>query len=125
MCAWVTHAPDLRQQSLRGRLEAGVTADGGGGGVNRGGEAVANFVLSEDKAALRLVGVADHLSGYLSRSFPSNINDPASTRVHVGNQGARSNLGGSLSLLLRPVPTMFARPRTPHSNVWQKKLDAN
>lgn len=119
----VTRAPDLRQQSLRGRLEAGVTADGGG--VNRGGEAVANIVLSEDKAALRLVGVADDLSGYLSRSFPSNINDPASSRVHVGHQGAQSNLGGSLSLLLRPDRALDITLRLAYQNQYNHGFPAS
>jgi iron complex outermembrane recepter protein len=95
----VSRAPDLRKNEWRGRVEAG--AGEGSAGLNYGGEAVANIVLAEGRAAMRLVAMSDNAAGYLTRSYPSNINDPASARVVVDNQGAQRHRGVSLNTLLR------------------------
>lgn len=95
----ITKAPSLQHNSLRYGVEGGITS--AEGGVNSGAQAVANFVLAPGSAALRLVAYADDQSGYLQRSYRSDINNAASSPVIVGDQGAQRNIAGSATALLR------------------------
>lgn len=118
----ITHAPDLRQNSVRARLALGATS--GEGGINKGAEAVANVVLSEGRLALRVVAAADDLSGYLTHSYPSDIANPASRRIRVGNQGAQRNLGGTVSALLRASAAVDVTLRLAYQNQYHDGFPA-
>jgi iron complex outermembrane receptor protein len=110
----ISKAPSLQRNELRYAAEGGVTS--GEGGFNRGAQAVANIVLAPGTAALRLVTYADSNSGYLSRSYQSDINNPASPKVVVGNQGALRNTAGSVTALLRATGDLDVTLRLAYQN---------
>ncbi|HJV23262.1 MAG TPA: TonB-dependent receptor [Holophagaceae bacterium] len=95
----ITHPPDLERSGWRGQVEAGVTEDGGS--LNRGAEGVGNLVLAKGRAALRLAVSGSRSAGWLTRDYPSDINDPGSRRVEVDDQGAQRAFAGALSGLFR------------------------
>ena len=100
----ITKRPNLDKDEFNVMADAGVTS---GGGLDGGSSIVANFQLMPDKLALRAVLFANHNAGYLTRTFP----DPSSPavenpllsvpRTSVGDQGAATTYGGSLSALLK------------------------
>lgn len=62
--------------------------------------------LSGDALTGRLVGFADHTSGFLTRSYPDG-----NGTVRDGNQGASKAYGGSLALLWQPQDAFDATLR--------------
>ena len=96
----ISKPPSLTRGELRYMVEGGTTP-GAGGGHSGAASAVANVVLAPGRAALRMVAFAERDAGYLTRTYLSDIANPASARIAVGNQAARRGAGGSLSLLLR------------------------
>ena len=101
----VANRPDLSLTALT------VSADGGGtigaDGADLGASTIANVVIIPDELAIRAVGFADHDAGYLARTYP-NAGSAATTdpflnvpRARVGDQGADSSYGGSVTALWR------------------------
>lgn len=95
-----SNAPDLARNRWKLQAEGGRLQ--GQGGAIRGAEAVGNLVLRPGAAALRLVLHDDSAPGFLTRTYRSNIADPASPLASAGDQGALRNRAASASLLLRP-----------------------
>ncbi len=73
-------------------------------------------MLAPGSAALRLVTYVDDQSGYLQRSYRADINNPASNRIVVGDQGAQRNIAGSATLLLRLSPELDLSLRLAYQN---------
>ncbi|HJW34764.1 MAG TPA: TonB-dependent receptor [Holophagaceae bacterium] len=95
----ILNPPDLERNGFRGLLEGGVTE--GGGSLNRGFEGVGNMVLAPGKAAVRVAISASRSAGWMTRTFPSDLNDPNSPRVEVDDQGAQRVFAGSMTGLYR------------------------
>jgi outer membrane receptor protein involved in Fe transport len=111
----VSKAPHLKLNSFRYMLGAGHT-EGGGQPLNSTAEAIGNVVLSEDKAAVRLVAFSDDNAGYLTRSYLSDINNPESARIKVDNQGAQRESAASLTALTRLTDSFDMSFRVLHQN---------
>ncbi len=101
----VINQPQLTRDSLDFLANAGGTD--GGGGADLAASTVVNLVLVPDAFALRVVVFGDHDAGYLVRTYPASdsaaVADPflAVPRTRVGNQGANTSYGGSLTALWR------------------------
>jgi len=103
----ITKKPNLNTDSATLTADIGATAHGGSpdGGVS----GVGNLVLVPDRLAVRIVGFYDHEAGYLKRTFVTDPTseatyDPTNTtapRTTVGNQGAVTSYGGSVTALFR------------------------
>jgi len=103
----ITKKPDLTTDSAAMTADIGATEHGGSadGGVS----GVGNVVLVPDRLALRVVGFYDHEAGYLKRTYVTDPTseatyDPTNTtapRTTVGNQGAVSSYGGSVTARLQ------------------------
>lgn len=98
----LSNAPDLQRAEYRYVLEAGRSRDAGS--ANGGANGMANVVLREGTAALRMVAFAERQGGYLERNYRANIADPGSPRLVVDDQAAQRSHGASMSLLLRAAP---------------------
>jgi iron complex outermembrane recepter protein len=112
----ITRQPDLKTSDLGYGADAGITS--GGGSADGGANLVANVVLSQDVAALRVVLFGNHDAGYLTRTYPTQPNGPGASdpdanvaRTSVGDQGADTTYGGSAALLVRPVDSLDIRLR--------------
>lgn len=110
----LSNAPDLRRGAYRFTAEGGRTH--GAPGASYGASGVANIVLQEGTAALRLVAFGERLGGYLERDHLANIADPASARIVVGEQAAQRNRGASLTALLRVSPALDLGARVLHQD---------
>ncbi|MBS0420951.1 MAG: TonB-dependent receptor [Proteobacteria bacterium] len=101
----ITKAPDLTRNDVGYMAQVGITS--GGGSADGGGGLVGNLVAIPDRLAVRMVLFVDHEAGYLTRTFPSPsspaVADPdyPAPRTSVGDQGAQTNYGGSITALLR------------------------
>jgi len=101
----VLNRPNLAFNTLD--LSANTGSTSGAGGANLGGSSIVNLVIIPGGLALRGVLFADHEAGYLARTYPdptsAAVSDPflAAARTRVGDQGAGTSLGGSLTLLWR------------------------
>jgi outer membrane receptor protein involved in Fe transport len=112
----ITKRPNLSDNDIGYMLEAGMTS--GGGGADGGAGLIGNLVLIPDVLATRVVLFGNHDAGYLTRTFPT---DPASPgvsdpfldvpRTSVGNQGADTTAGGSISTLWKVSEEFEARFR--------------
>jgi iron complex outermembrane recepter protein len=112
----ITNQPDLTKDALGYMGQVGATA--GGGSPDGGGDVIANIALIPDKLALHVVMFANHDAGYLTRTYPT---DPASPgvgnpnlsvpRTSVGDQGAVTSYGGSISTLLKATENFDATLR--------------
>lgn len=96
----ISRQPSTVRNDFQYMVEGGTTP-GGGASLNGGASAIANVVLAPGRAAVRLVGFAVYDAGYLTRTYRSELANPASSLVSVDNQGARRSAGGSISALLR------------------------
>lgn len=111
----ISRRPDLQHDALTIAGDAGLTS--GGGSVDGGANAVANFVAVPDVLALRVVLFANHDAGYLTRTFPSptgaGTGDPsvATPRTSVGDQAAEWTYGGSVNTLWRLTDSLEVRFR--------------
>jgi outer membrane receptor protein involved in Fe transport len=112
----ITNQPSLTKNGLGYMAQAGVTS--GGGSANGGGDVIGNLVLSPDRLAVHVVVFANHDAGYLTRTFPTDpaspgVVDPnlAVPRTSVGDQGALSSFGGSISALLKVTDNFDATLR--------------
>ena len=114
----VTKQPSLTGNSFSYSADAGVTS--GAGSPDGGLSAVGNLVVVPDKLALHVVAFGDHEGGYLTRSYPDPTS-PATTdpflvvpRTTVGDQGAITTYGGSVSALLRVTDAFDIKVRVMH-----------
>jgi iron complex outermembrane receptor protein len=101
----IVNRPDLSRSTLAFAADAGgtVAADG----ADLGAHAVANLAVIPQQLAIRAVAFADHDAGYLARTYPAPgsaaTTDPflAAPRERIGNQGADTSYGGSITALWR------------------------
>ncbi len=111
----ITRSPDPVRGSLRVGADVGLTSHGGG--IDRGASLIGNLVVAPGRSALRLVMFYSHDAGYLTRTFPDPASpaasDPfaAASRRRVGDQGAVTAYGGSLSGRLDLTERLGARLR--------------
>lgn len=110
----ISKAPDLAGNDYRYKVDFGSTQ--GSGSRNSGVEAVGNLVIKPDRAALRMAAFASRDGGFLTRSYRSDITDPAASRSAVDNQGASRNVGGSLTGLFSVTPDLDLTLRVIHQN---------
>ena len=106
----VTNAPQLNTFSVSAQSKESGTD---GGGFNRGGSAMVNLPITQDVAAVRLVGTYKYTSGWIDRTvlnpFPLETNGGL-TRGNVLSAPVQANYsdvnweeldGGRISLLLK------------------------
>jgi len=112
----ITKKPNLTEDSIGYMVQAGATS--GGGSPDGGAGFIGNIVLSPDLLAVRAVIFGNHDAGYLTRTFPTDPSSPAGgnpdlivPRTSVGNQGAQTTYGGSISALLKVSESFEARLR--------------
>ena len=112
----ITKKPDLTEDTIGYMVEAGATS--GGGSPDGGSGVIGNIVLSPDLLAVRVVAFGNHDAGYLTRTFPTDPSSPATgnpnliaPRTSVGNQGAETTYGGSVTALLKVSESFDARLR--------------
>ncbi len=97
----ITREPNLSRTELGYSGEVGFSV--GGGSADGGASLIGNLALMPGRLALRLVLFADHQAGYLTRTYPAapgpaNLNPFLNVpRKRVGDQGAKSRYGGSLT----------------------------
>lgn len=94
----ITNAPSLERNEFKFRVGAGQTSQGGG--MTKAGEVLGNLVLSPG-VALRLVASVSEDAGYLTRTYPSDLNNPLSPRRSVDNQGAQRTAAGAMTGLIQ------------------------
>jgi iron complex outermembrane recepter protein len=112
----ITKRPNLTEDEVGYMVQAGATS--GGGSPDGGAGVVGNVVLSPDVLAVRAVLFGNHDAGYLTRTFPTDPTSPGTSnpnlavpRTSVGNQGAQTSYGGSISALLKVSESFEARLR--------------
>jgi outer membrane receptor protein involved in Fe transport len=112
----VTKKPNLSSDDLGYMVQSGWTSRGGS--PDAGAGIIGNIVLSPDILALRVVMFGNHDAGYLTRTFPTDSSSPATgdpylvvPRTSVGNQGAQTTYGGSVSMLFKATDSFDARLR--------------
>jgi outer membrane receptor protein involved in Fe transport len=112
----ITKKPNLTEDEIGYMVQAGATS--GGGSPDGGSGVIGNIVLSPDVLAVRVVAFGNHDAGYLTRTFPTDPSSPATgnpdlivPRTSVGNQGAETTYGGSISALLKISESFDARLR--------------
>jgi outer membrane receptor protein involved in Fe transport len=100
----VTRQPDLKRRTLHFTAHGGATS--GGGSPDEGGSAIINLPIVRNTLGVRIVAFANHDAGYLTRTYPTNPASPGVTdpflsvpRTSVGNQGAVTTYGGSVTAL--------------------------
>jgi iron complex outermembrane recepter protein len=103
----ITRQPQMNTYSVDYSGEAGYTTDGGSpdGGVN----AVINAGLVPDLIAVRAVTFYDHTPGFITRSFPDSTSPTG--MASIGDQGARTDYGGSLSVLFKLTDQLHVTAR--------------
>ena len=114
----VTKQPSLTGNAFSYSADAGVTS--GAGSPDGGLSAIGNVVVIPDKLALHVVAFGDHEGGYLTRTYPA-ASSPATTdpffaapRTSVGDQGAITSYGGSVSALLKVTDDFDIKVRVMH-----------
>ncbi len=124
----ITKRPDPGGDSLGYRVQAGYTS--GGGSADGGTDVIGNVVLVPERLALRVVLFGNHDAGYLARTFPgpgsAATGDPflVAARSRVGDQGARTTYGGSVTALFTPGARLTARIRVMFQNTAYKGFPA-
>ena len=111
----ITREPDLTRDTLGYSAEAGLSS--GGGSADGGAGFISNLALVPGRLATRIVLYGNHEAGYLTRTYPpptspatSNPFLPA-TRTSVGDQGAQSTYGGSITTRLHIARSLGIRLR--------------
>jgi outer membrane receptor protein involved in Fe transport len=116
----ITKKPSLVEDGIGYMMQTGLTSRAGSPDV--GGNVIGNVVLVPDSLALRAVLFVNHDAGYLTRTFsaPSSqaVTDPflSAPRTSVGDQGADTSYGGSLTALLKASETIDAEIRVMFQN---------
>ena len=124
----ITRRPDLRRDQLGYTADAGVTS--GGGSADGGASLIENIALVPGRLATRIVLFGSHAAGYLTRTYPA----PASAatrnpflpaaRTSVGDQGARTTYGGSVTTRLRLTPALAMQLRVMAQDTHDKGFPA-
>jgi outer membrane receptor protein involved in Fe transport len=116
----VTKQPSLTQNSFTYSADAGYTS--GAGSPDGGLSAIGNLVVVPDALAVHVVAFGDHEGGYLTRTYPAPTS-PAATdpfvsapRTSVGDQGAITTYGGSVTALLRLASDFDIKLRVMHQD---------
>jgi len=114
----VTKQPVMNQYSVDYNGELGSTTDGGSpdGGINT----VINAGVIPDTVAVRALVFYDHTPGFVTRAFPDSTSP--SGYESIGDQGARSDYGGSLSLLFKLTDRLDITARILTENVHYEGL---
>jgi len=116
----ITKRPDTSGNDIGYMAQGGWTSRGGSPDLGAG--VIGNLVLIPDVAAVRVVMFGNHDAGYLTRTFPtgpisSATGDPFINpledvpRTTVGDQGAQTTYGGSVSALFKITDDFEARFR--------------
>jgi iron complex outermembrane receptor protein len=99
----VTKQPNMAQPELDTTVQGGITS--GGGSPDGGASAIFNLPIRDDMA-VRIVAFGNHDAGYLTRTYPTDPASPGTTdpfvnvpRTSVGDQGAITTFGGSVTAL--------------------------
>jgi iron complex outermembrane recepter protein len=101
---YVTNQPTFNSE-FKYSVAAGHTDDA----ANPDGRltVIANAPLANDVAAVRVVGFVNYQGGFITREFPNS----AGALQSENNQGAQTDYGGSLSLLIKPSEAFSILPR--------------
>ncbi len=124
----ITKEPDLESDSLGYIADVGFTS--GGGSADGGAGVVGNMAVVPDRLAIRVTLFGNHDAGYLTRTFPQTrspaAGDPllAAPRTRVGDQGAQTTYGGSVTALFRASDWITARIRLLFQNTDDKGFPA-
>jgi outer membrane receptor protein involved in Fe transport len=125
----ITKRPNLTEDDIGYMVQAGTTS--GGGSPDGGAGVIGNIVLSPGLLAVRVVLFGNHDAGYLTRTFPTDPASPATgnpdlivPRTSVGNQGADTTYGGSISALLKLSEAFEARLRLMYQDTDYHGFDA-
>jgi iron complex outermembrane recepter protein len=111
----ITKKPSLEGDEASVMADAGMTS--GGGSAEGGANLIGNLVLTPGTLAIRTVLFFNHDAGYLTRTYPAATSPAVENpflsvpRTSVGNQGAVTTYGGSVSVLLKPMDNFDARFR--------------
>ena len=97
----ITQSPNLRRDELGYTADVGVTS--GGGSADGGASLIENIALVPGHLATRIVIFGAHEAGYLTRTYPAPsspaVENPflPAPRTSVGDQGAKTTYGGSIT----------------------------
>ncbi len=111
----ITREPNLRHDELGYTAQVGLTS--GGGSADAGASLIENIALVPGHLATRIVLFGNHDAGYLTRTFPAPsspaTDNPFLTapRTSVGDQGAKTTYGGSVTTSLRVNAALGVRLR--------------
>jgi iron complex outermembrane receptor protein len=112
----ITNQPDLMTNAVGYMAQAGATS--GGGSPDAGGDVIGNLVLVPTMLAVHVVMFVNHDAGYLTRTYPTDPSSPGVSdpflvvpRTSVGDQGAVTSFGGSISALLKAAESFDATLR--------------
>jgi outer membrane receptor protein involved in Fe transport len=130
----VPNDPNLQSFDASGQVVLGHTIDGGG--FNSGENAMVNFPLANDVAALRIVGSQSNISGWINRvvvaapDWPLQPNTPTG-RGPVGSlpvANAYTNVNNEdltsfrVSLLVKPMERLSIEPMFMYQKITQDGL---
>lgn len=93
----ITNQPVMDKYSVDYTTEIGATS--GGGSPDGGMTAIINAGLVPDTVAARAVVFYSHTPGFVTRVFPDDAS--ATGSESIGDQGARTDYGGSLTVLFK------------------------
>lgn len=108
----ITKQPQLNQYSLDYSGEVGTTVRGDStdGELNL----IGNAGLIPDRLAVRVLAFYDNTPGFITREYPDATSP--SGESSTGNQGERTDFGGSLSALLKIIDPLNATLRILYQN---------
>ncbi len=124
----ITEEPDLRRDELSYTADLGVTS--GGGSADGGASLIENIALVPGRLATRIVLYGNHDAGYLTRTYPAPSSPAASNpflaapRTSVGDQGAKTTYGGSITTRLHINSALGVRLRVMAQDTHDKGFPA-
>ncbi len=124
----ITEEPDLRRDELGYTADVGVTS--GGGSADGGASLIENIVLVPGRLATRIVLFGSHDAGYLTRTYPAPSSPAAGNpflpapRTSVGDQGAKTTYGGSITTRLHIDSALGVRLRVMAQDTHDKGFPA-
>jgi iron complex outermembrane receptor protein len=89
----VTKQPSVTGTEFSSMVDGGWTD--GGGSADGGASAMWNVPVASDAVGARFVAFVNHDAGYITRTYPDSLN--SNDRDSTGNQGAKTEFGGSIS----------------------------
>ena len=124
----ITQEPNLRRDELGYTAEIGLTS--GGGSADGGASLIENIALVPGRLATRIVLFGSHDAGYLTRTFPAPSSPAASNpflpalRTSIGDQGAKTTYGGSITTRLHITSALGVRLRVMAQDTHDKGFPA-